>query len=280
MTYLFLSLGGGVQSSTLAEMVVEGELPRPVAAIFADTGNEPPWVYEHLDYLQERLATAGVPLWRVRRKGSRGLVEDIFTPGLRSYPLPPFHVADNGVRGMLHRQCTKDYKVVPLRQAIQRFLLENGQAEVNRAGAVRVKRGIQVTLWLGISTDEWQRARTSGVAWLRHEYPLLDKGMSRADCIAWLQARGLPVPKKSSCLICPYHTQSFWLELRRDHPNLWEEAAAVDQWLREERGLPWQEALRGKPYLHRSCKPLSKAVGLQFSLFDVEPSCDGGYCFV
>ena len=280
MTFVFLSLGGGVQSSTIAEMVVVGELPRPTAAIFADTGNEPPWVYEHLDYLEGRLASVGVPLWRVRRKGSRGLVEDIFTPGLRSYPLPPFHMADNDIPGMLHRQCTKEYKVVPLRQAIQRFLLENGQAEVNSAGAVRVKPGVQVTLWLGISKDEWQRARTSGVAWLRHEYPLLHKGMSRADCAAWLRARGLPVPKKSSCLICPYHTQSFWLELRRNHPDLWEQVVAIDTQLREPRGLRWQEALRGKPYLHRSCKPLSEAVGLQFSLFDAEPSCDGGYCFV
>jgi len=274
---VFLSLGGGVQSSTIAEMVVEGVLPRPTAAIFADTGNEPPWVYEHLDYLESRLATVGVPLWRVRRKGSRGLVEDIFTPRLKSYPLPPFHMASNDLPGMLHRQCTKEYKIIPLRQAIQRFLAKKGQAKVNKAGAIRVKPGVQAVLWLGISKDEWTRARTSGVAWLRHEYPLLDKGMSRADCAAWLRKHGLPVPKKSSCLICPYHTQSFWLELRRDYPELWEAVTAIDRRLREDQGLPWQKALQGKPYIHRSCKPLNEAVGLQLSLF-ADASC--GYCFV
>ena len=278
---LFLSLGGGVQSSTLAEMVVEGELPRITAAIFADTGNEPPWVYEHLDYLEKRLASVDVPLWRVRRNSSRGLVEDIFTPGLRSYPLPPFHMSSNGTRGMLHRQCTKDYKVVPLRQAIQRYLLENDQAQVNRAGAVRVKSGVQVTLWLGISTDEWTRARTSGISWLLHEYPLLDKKMSRADCITWLKEHGLPIPRKSSCLICPYHTKDFWLDLRRDYPDLWAQVVAIDERLRQPLGLAWQQALGGAPYIHRSCKPMSEAVGLQLSLFaENEPSCDGGYCFM
>jgi len=279
MTFVFLSLGGGVQSSTIAEMVVEGVLSRPTAAIFADTGNEPPWVYEHLDYLEGRLATVGVPLWRVSRPG-KGLVGDMFTPGLKSYPLPPFYI-DNGSHGMLRRQCTKDYKVIPIRQAIQRFLVEKGQAEVNRAGTVRGRPGVQVTLWLGISVDEWSRARTGDVRWLTHKYPLLDLRMSRADCVAWLEARKLPVPQKSSCLICPYHANAYWQDLRRTHPDLWEQVVAIDAQLREPRGLRWQEALRGKPYIHRSCKPLPQAVGLQFALFepDDEQTCDGGYCF-
>lgn len=45
-----ISLGAGVQSSTLALMAVEGELdPSPRLAIFADTGDEPRAVYEWLD---------------------------------------------------------------------------------------------------------------------------------------------------------------------------------------------------------------------------------------
>ncbi|HFC10139.1 MAG TPA: hypothetical protein ENJ54_09875 [Chloroflexi bacterium] len=265
---IFLSLGAGLQSTTIAEMVVEGDLPRPTAAIFADTGNEPPWVYEHLGYLEGRLASVGVPLWRVRRKGSHGLVEDIFTPGLRSYPLPPFHIEGERGKGMLHRQCTKEYKVIPLRQAIQRYLLENDQARVNRAGAVRVKPGVQATLWVGISTDERKRARPSGVSWLRHTYPLLEKGMSRADCVAWLRKRGLPIPRKSSCLICPYHSRDFWVDLRRDYPDLWAQVVAIDERLRQPLGLAWQQALGGAPYIHRSCSPLTEAVGLQWKLFE------------
>ena len=47
-----LSLGAGVQSTTLALMAAHGEIgPMPDCAIFADTGWEPGAVYEHLRWL-------------------------------------------------------------------------------------------------------------------------------------------------------------------------------------------------------------------------------------
>ncbi len=47
-----ISLGAGVQSSTMALMAAHGEIePMPDAAIFADTQNEPQRVYEWLDWL-------------------------------------------------------------------------------------------------------------------------------------------------------------------------------------------------------------------------------------
>ncbi len=61
-----LSLGAGVQSTTLALMAAHGEIgPMPDCAIFADTGWEPAAVYEHLDWL----ASGNVlpfPIHRVR----------------------------------------------------------------------------------------------------------------------------------------------------------------------------------------------------------------------
>ena len=48
-----LSLGAGVQSTTLALMAAHGEIgPIPDCAIFADTGWEPKAVYEHLAWLR------------------------------------------------------------------------------------------------------------------------------------------------------------------------------------------------------------------------------------
>ena len=48
-----ISLGAGVQSTTMVLMAAHGELtPMPRAAIFADTGAEPRAVYEHLDWLR------------------------------------------------------------------------------------------------------------------------------------------------------------------------------------------------------------------------------------
>ena len=45
-----ISLGAGVQSSTMALMAARGLiLPRPIGAIFADTQDEPASVYRWLD---------------------------------------------------------------------------------------------------------------------------------------------------------------------------------------------------------------------------------------
>lgn len=47
-----LSLGAGVQSTTMALLAAHGEVrPMPSCAIFADTGWEPRAVYDHLEWL-------------------------------------------------------------------------------------------------------------------------------------------------------------------------------------------------------------------------------------
>ena len=63
-TLTVLSLGGGVQSSVMALMAGESLPPTgsggafgrmPDCAIFADTHWEPPSVYEHIEWLKDRL---------------------------------------------------------------------------------------------------------------------------------------------------------------------------------------------------------------------------------
>ena len=47
-----ISLGGGVQSTVMLLMAEREEItPLPSAAIFADTGWEPEYVYQHLSWL-------------------------------------------------------------------------------------------------------------------------------------------------------------------------------------------------------------------------------------
>ncbi|MDD9996043.1 MAG: hypothetical protein OXS35_09940 [Dehalococcoidia bacterium] len=49
----------------------------------------------------------------------------------------------------------------------------------------RVPSGTVVELWLGISADEFSRARPARERWMRNRYPLIEAGMSRQDCIDW-----------------------------------------------------------------------------------------------
>ena len=78
-----LSLGAGVQSTTLALMAAQGEIsPMPDCAIFADTQSEPKAVYEHLSWLMspnvlpfpvhvETLGNLGIEILKATRGESK-----------------------------------------------------------------------------------------------------------------------------------------------------------------------------------------------------------------
>ena len=53
-TLTVISLGAGVQSSTMAIMAAKGDFPSVDCAIFADTGYEPKAVYKYLEFLKKR----------------------------------------------------------------------------------------------------------------------------------------------------------------------------------------------------------------------------------
>src|SRR6187549_1580015 len=106
-----LSLGAGVQSTTLALMIAHGELPPVDCAIFADTQAEPKGVYAHL----ARLMAPGVLPFPVRivTKGSlRQEVIDASEGKRGAWGRPPLFLRNpDGTEGMTRRQCTQDYKL-------------------------------------------------------------------------------------------------------------------------------------------------------------------------
>lgn len=105
---------------------------------------------------------------------------------------------------------------------------------------------------IGISLDEIQRVKTSREPWIKNVYPLVDAGITRKGCLAWMKARGYPEPPRSACVFCPYHSDAEWLRMKRDDPESfdaavkWEAAAAAAAC----------EITRGTPFLHSSLKPL------------------------
>jgi hypothetical protein len=226
-----LSLGAGVQSTTLLLLALEGELPRPDLVVFADTQYEPQAVYGHLVYLEGLMTAAGVPFRRVTAGDIR---EDTLarTPTRRA-SMPFFVRGEDGQPGMLLRQCTVEYKVKPIRRAIRAFLKDRGE--------------VSADLLMGISLDEAQRMRMSEVKYLTNRYPLVDRRWTRADCLNWLQARGYPKPPRSACIACPYRSNAEWRALP---PAEWADAVAFDAGSRR---LP---RIEGTVYLHRSRVPL------------------------
>jgi hypothetical protein len=237
-----------------------GELPRLDAAIFSDTQNEPQGVYETVEWVSQAV---DIPIYRVSKGHIAEAILTVAAEHGRGKHLtaghisqPPFYVknapnkdyatADSG--GMLWRKCTKDYKIIPIRQKVRELL------GVKRTG--RLPEGIHVEQWIGFNLDDLGRTFCSDVQWITNTFPLiLPKRMRRRDCRAWLTQHGYPIPMKSSCKMCPYHLNSYWRDMRDHRPTEWAETVAFEAAMQAGR-LP---GVRGIPYLHRSMVPLPLA---------------------
>lgn len=267
-----LSLGAGVQSTTMALMAAHGDIgPIPDCAIFADTGWEPKAVYDHLSWLmspnvlpfpvhvvsagniREQLVAAGegerwasIPAFTrtVTPAGAELPVLDeddgeIVTVGTRQTSKETVSI------GMIRRQCTTEFKIVPIQRKVREL-----------AGLTRKRSPVYpvVEQWIGISTDEIIRAKPSFEAWQVKRFPLIEQRMSRADCLAWLNRNDYPLPPKSACIGCPFHADARWRHMRDHDPDAWSDAIEVDRMIRT--GL---RGIRGEVFLHRSAVPLKEA---------------------
>lgn len=249
-----LSLGAGVQSSTLLLMAVHGELQID-RAIFADTQWEPKEVYDWLGGLVLAAGAVGIPVETVTAGNLR---EDALAASRRFASMPLHVLNTDGSPGMIRLQCTKEYKISP----IQRRLRELG-----------VTRKQPATMLIGISLDEALRMKPSRVQYVQHEYPLIERRMTRLDCLRWLSDHGYPQAPKSACIGCPFMDNARWRNMRDHHPVEWADAVDFDAAVRR------MTRIDGDVFLHRSLVPLPM-VDLrteqdrgQLDLFDQD--CDG-----
>jgi hypothetical protein len=265
-----LSLGAGVQSSTLLLMSCQGELPKLDAAIFADTQWEPATVYSWLEFLKRQASAAGIPLHVVTAGNLRQDALDFMTmrvsgDGKRHASMPlyvrnkPGAPNKKGVRGIIRRQCTGSYKIDMIERCIRREIL--GLAPGQRAPNDAVEQ------WIGISADEPQRAGKLPSHWQRYRYPLMDdldspkkdtlfgRGYDRQDCLDWMERNGYPRPPRSACIGCPFHSDDEWRALT---PEEFEDACQFDEEMRQRdaASAACKGMLVGTPYLHSSLVPL------------------------
>ena len=243
-----ISLGAGVQSSTMALMASVGEItPMPDFAIFADTQDEPKKVYDWLAYLTPLLSfpvhtvTAG-------KLSEASLTMREARPEYSRTNIPFFTKNSDGSLGMVqHRSCTKLFKIDP----IHRFLKK--ECKVGTKSKINKKRIVQ---WIGISIDEFQRAKESKNWWLIHRWPLIELRYSRRDCLNWMSEHGYETPPRSACVFCPYRDNKGWRSLKRDSPDDFEKAVQFE--------LATQKSKEGTggndsvPYIHRKRIPLSQ----------------------
>tara|TARA_R100000149_G_C5858069_1_gene124782 strand:- start:303 stop:1127 length:825 start_codon:yes stop_codon:yes gene_type:complete len=258
-----ISLGAGVQSSTMAIMAAKGDLPPVDCAIFADTGNEPKMVYSYLKFLKKILP---YPI-HVVSKGN--IMQDMLdAKGKSNFVVAPYFTQNKitGKKGMVMRQCTNDYKIQQIKKKI-RQLCDVGFRK-------KFPKDKYVEQWIGISTDEVGRMKPARDKYILNRHPLIEAKMSRKDCIKYLKDNNIALPEKSACIICPYHNDAYWYFMKTERPS--EFAIAVD-FDKKVRTITRKED--EQIFVHRSCKPLDevefnkKETDKQIDLFNNE--CEG-----
>lgn len=207
-----LSWGCGVQSTTLGEMSARGELEALDAIVTADAGWERARTYEIRDFYAERWRTMGLRVEIVQAGNIRKM-------GAEEHVHVPFWTSDGGP---LRRQCTRYFKVRPVRRKVREIVgFHPSKPPHPPPGAVEV--------WLGISLDEWTRAKVSPVRYIVHRWPLLERHTDRQGCVEYLEGLGLPVPPTSACVICPYRSASEWIVMRDEAPDEFDDAIRFDE---------------------------------------------------
>jgi len=315
-----ISLGAGVQSSTLSLMAARGEItPMPDAAIFSDTKAEPKAVYEWLGWLEKQLP---FPVYRVSKGdlAADGLVVHTSKKSGKTYIkslIPAFTLQPDGKRGLLGRKCTADYKVKAIISKIRELVTDSAigewrkkHKEASRAlskwdsentiikafnkGKPKSERKMFLmrpdwaweecqsdalaVSWIGISYDESHRMKDSKVSWIRNEWQLVTRALTRDACIRWMAKNGFPEPPRSACRFCPFHSDDEWIRLRDNEPEEFDMAVEYEKKLQDSASR--QVALTGIPFLHGDCIALDKVKFIptkkgfrQISLFGNE--CEG-----
>ena len=246
---IILSLGAGVQSSTIALMAKHGVISMPDCGIFADTQSEPKYIYEWLDWLRSQLP---FPVYTVS-KGS--LINDSLVMKVSkktgkkciATKIPAYVKNPDGSRGIFGRKCTADYKVAVIEKKIKELL---GIKRFNKKNSVMCEQII------GISADEQDREKPSRRSEIKNVFPLLDLRMTRQDCIEWMRNNGYPDPPKSSCTFCPFHSDEMWINLKKSED--WGTIVNFEKEL--QRLAAMDDVTLGVPFLHPSLIPIDQVV--------------------
>lgn len=213
-----LGVSGGKDSAALAVFMRLNHPEIELEYFFTDTGKELPEVYEFLTRLEGFLGKAILRLNPDRD----------FDFWLEEY--------GNFLPSPSTRWCTRQLKLLPFRQWLRPSL------------AV----GDIVTSYVAIRADEEHRQGFSPTQdGLKVVYPFREAGINKQDVIDMLNSAGLGLPKyydwrsRSGCTFCFFQQKIEWVNLKRNHPDAFEEAKRYEK-SAVEHGSPFTWT-RGEP---------------------------------
>lgn len=211
---MYISFGGGVNS--VAMMLLMLDEGWDFEAVFSDTGVERPETYEYLNML---LRMGFKITWLKPTKDGIGNLYDYCW---HYQMIPPSFGG---------RWCSVHFKRNPIMEHSEKPCFHN----------------------VGYDFGELHRIKETIEDGVVTRFPLVEAEMTRYDCEQLIKKHGLPVPVKSGCYFCPQQTYQQWRHLRKEHPELWCKAVAL-----EDRNVEYQRK-KGKKkigYLDTNGKPL------------------------
>lgn len=240
------SSGGGTQSSAIAALICQGELS-PDLSIIVDTEREMSTTWDYMDrWVLPALQAAGVQLHRVAK--SRYATVDLMR---NDDLLIPAFTTESGSVGKLPTYCSNEWK----QRVMRRWASEQGV--------------LQADVWIGFTIDEMRRVTQPMGKWQNH-YPLIERRMTRGDCIALVKRMGWPEPPRSACWMCPNMNKHDRRWQKENAPADFAKAVQFDKDIR---------LIDEDLWLVDTAQPLDEA---DFSSGDdlFTGRCDSGMCFV
>lgn len=213
MSMRALSYGGGTDSTGIIAGWVERGLQEnePIDAIvFADTGNERPHTYEHIERMQSFLQRHGLPPITIVKKGGRR--ETLEEYCLRTRHLPSLAYG--------FKSCSHKFKIEPQ------------EKHFNNLPAARAtwKAGGKVEKMIGYEFREqrrWAKAKLEDEKYV-YRFPLVEWEWNREHCVQAMRRVGIAPPGKSSCFFCPASKKHEIDELQQTYPMLFHRAIAIE----------------------------------------------------
>lgn len=199
---VYLSHGGGVNSWALYLWLIEqGEVPGvDFEAVFVDHGTDWPETYEYMAMMQAK----GYPV-TIITPDVQG-INNLYDYCLKYAILPCRR----------DRWCTVKFKLRPSLNYFEKLCVSLTGFDAGEEGRA----------------NRQQMHETEGVTF---DYPLIAAGIDRGGCEDIIRRHGLPIPPKSGCYICPFQGRGQWIELKRDHPDLFCKAVKLENLCYERR---------------------------------------------
>ncbi len=207
----FISFSGGVESTTMC--ILYGGDAR---AIWADTGSEHKKMYERMNMVEGEIKKIHPEFEIIKVKGS-GKYKD------KEYDtLEKLAVAQKFMPSGMARYCTRIFKIEP----IDEYLKEQGECE----------------LMIGLNVDE-ENSREGN--WglnenVKYTYPLIDEGLTRADCEEVLNFYNLhpnmkPYMLRGGCRMCFFKSEKEYRAMYHLEPDEFWEVVAFEEEIQDKR---------------------------------------------